>query len=48
MEKKILNEFKVEAILEKWLHLQKIIKEEITLNEICKNIFNYSHKTTTK
>ena len=25
---------RVEAVLDRWLYLQKIIKEEITLNEI--------------
>lgn len=33
-------ENKVDAVLDRWLNLQKIIKEEITLNEISKhNIF---------
>ena len=27
----------VEAVLDRWAYLQKIIKEEITLNEISKN-----------
>lgn len=27
---------KVEAVLDRWLNLQKLIKEEITLNEISK------------
>jgi hypothetical protein len=27
----------VDNILESWLKLQKLIKEEITINEICKN-----------
>jgi hypothetical protein len=28
----------VENIIDKWLSLQKIIKEEITLNDICKSL----------
>jgi hypothetical protein len=31
---KTLQENKVDLVLNKWLHLQKIMKEEITLNEI--------------
>lgn len=34
MEKNTSNQKKVEAILDRWLNLQKIIKEEITINEI--------------
>jgi len=34
MEKNTSNLKKVEAILDRWLNLQKIIKEEITINEI--------------
>lgn len=37
MESKIsISPNKVEVVLDRWLHLQKIIKEEITLNEISK------------
>jgi hypothetical protein len=34
MERKSIVNNEVQVILDKWLHLQKIIKEEITLNEI--------------
>jgi hypothetical protein len=34
-------ENKVEVVLDRWLNLQKIIKEEITLNEISKYKFFY-------
>ena len=34
------NENNVEKTLDKWLHLQKLIKEEITLNDTSKNM-NY-------
>ena len=30
----------VDAVLDRWLHLQKINKEEITLNEISKDFNN--------
>ncbi len=30
----------VENIIDKWLTLQKIIKEEITLNDICNYFLN--------
>ena len=35
--KQNLSQKRVEVILDRWLDLQKIIKEEITLNEISKN-----------
>ena len=36
----LTNQEKVDKILEQWLLLQKIIKEEITLNEISKKLNN--------
>ena len=34
MEKTRSTQKKVEVVLDRWLNLQKIIKEEITVNEI--------------
>lgn len=34
------NTMDTSIILENWLSLQKKIKEEITLEDICKNLFN--------
>ena len=36
----------VDAVLDRWLNLQKIIKEEITLNEISKNIIYFKFLLT--